>query len=42
MHAALDRTGWRIRRPAGVATLLGLKPTIIESRNKKLALPRSL
>lgn len=38
---ALDQTGWRIRGPAGVAALLGLKPTALESRIKKLGLQRS-
>jgi transcriptional regulator with GAF, ATPase, and Fis domain len=36
--AALDQTGWRIRGPAGAAALLGLKPTTLESRIKKLGL----
>jgi len=34
--AALDQTGWRIREPTGAAALLGLKPTTLESRLKKL------
>jgi len=34
--AALEQTGWRIRGPAGAAALLGLKPTTLESRIKKL------
>ena len=38
--AALEQTGWRIRGPAGAATLLGLKPTTLESRIKKLGLQR--
>jgi transcriptional regulator with GAF, ATPase, and Fis domain len=38
--AALEKTGWRIRGPAGAATLLGLKPTTLESRLKKLGLER--
>jgi transcriptional regulator with GAF, ATPase, and Fis domain len=38
--AALEQTGWRIRGPAGAATLLGLKPTTLESRLKKLGLER--
>jgi formate hydrogenlyase transcriptional activator len=38
--AALDQTGWRIRGPAGAATLLGLKPTTLESRVRKLGLQR--
>jgi formate hydrogenlyase transcriptional activator len=38
--AALEQTGWRIRGPAGAAALLGLKPTTLESRIKKLGLNR--
>ncbi len=38
--AALEQTGWHIRGPAGAATLLGLKPTTLESRIKKLGLER--
>lgn len=38
--AALEQTGWRIRGPAGAAALLGLKPTTLESRIKKLGLRR--
>jgi len=38
--AALDQTGWRIRGPGGAAALLGLKPTTLESRIKKLGLER--
>ena len=38
--AALEQTGWRIRGPAGAAALLGLKPTTLESRIKKLGLKR--
>ena len=37
---ALDQTGWRIRGPAGAAALLGLQPTTLESRIKKLGLKR--
>jgi transcriptional regulator with GAF, ATPase, and Fis domain len=37
---ALEQTGWYIRGPAGAANLLGLKPTTLESRIKKLGLQR--
>jgi transcriptional regulator with GAF, ATPase, and Fis domain len=37
---ALEQTGWRIRGPAGAAKRLGLKPTTLESRIKKLGLQR--
>jgi transcriptional regulator with GAF, ATPase, and Fis domain len=36
--AALEQTGWRVRGPKGAAALLGLKPTTLESRIKKLGL----
>jgi len=40
--AALEQTGWHIRGPTGAATLLGLKPTTLESRikNHRLQRPR--
>jgi formate hydrogenlyase transcriptional activator len=38
--AALERTRWRIRGPDGAAGLLGIKPTTLESRIKKLGLQR--
>ena len=38
--AALHQTGWRVRGPKGAAALLGLKPTTLESRIKKLGLQR--
>ena len=38
--AALEQTGWRIRGSGGAAALLGLKPTTLESRIKKLGLQR--
>jgi formate hydrogenlyase transcriptional activator len=38
--AALEQTGWRIRGPGGAAKLLGLNPTTLESRIKKLGLSR--
>jgi formate hydrogenlyase transcriptional activator len=36
----LTQTDWRIRGPAGAAARLGLKPTTLESRIKKLGLTR--
>jgi transcriptional regulator with GAF, ATPase, and Fis domain len=36
--ATLEQTGWRVHGPKGAATLLGLKPTTLESRIKKLGL----
>ena len=38
--AVLEQTDWRIRGPSGTAALLGLKPTTVESRIKKLGLQR--
>ncbi len=36
----LERTGWRVRGPAGAADALGLKPTTLEARMKKLGIVR--
>jgi transcriptional regulator with GAF, ATPase, and Fis domain len=38
--AVLEQIGWRLRGPAGAATLLGLKPATLESRIKTLGLQR--
>jgi transcriptional regulator with GAF, ATPase, and Fis domain len=38
--AALNKTGWKIHGPGGTAELLGLKPTTLISRIKKLGLTR--
>ena len=40
IRKVLDRTGWRIRGEGGAAELLGLKPTTLEARMKKLGLRR--
>jgi formate hydrogenlyase transcriptional activator len=42
MHviSVLERTGWRIRGRNGAAELLGLKPTTLNSRMKKLGIKR--
>ena len=37
---ALERTRWRVSGPHGAAQLLGLKPTTLESRMKKLGIAR--
>ncbi len=37
---ALEATRWRVSGPKGAAALLGLKPTTLESRMKKLGLSR--
>jgi hypothetical protein len=37
---ALDRTGWRVSGPKGAAAVLGLKPTTLESKMKKLGIHR--
>ncbi len=36
----LERSGWRIRGPEGAAERLGLKPTTLEARMKKLGIRR--
>ncbi|GAB7025401.1 hypothetical protein JCM15764A_06490 [Geotalea toluenoxydans] len=38
----MEKTGWRIRGKSGAAELLGLKPTTLESRMKKLGIKRCL
>ena len=38
--AVLDRTGWRVSGEKGAAKLLGLKPTTLEARMKKLGITR--
>ncbi len=38
--AALNKTGWKIHGPGGTAELLGVKPTTLISRLKKLGLKR--
>ena len=41
IRATLEKTRWRIRGGAGAAALLGLKPTTLESRMKKLGIRRA-
>jgi hypothetical protein len=36
----LERTGWRVSGPKGAASVLGLKPTTLESKMKKLGIRR--
>ena len=36
----LEQTGWRVSGPKGAALLLGLKPTTLEARMKRLGLKR--
>jgi predicted ATPase/transcriptional regulator with GAF, ATPase, and Fis domain/tRNA A-37 threonylcarbamoyl transferase component Bud32 len=38
--AALEKTSWRVSGPAGAAVELGLRPTTLESRMKKLGIAR--
>jgi len=40
ISAMLTRSGWRIRGPGGAAEALGLKPTTLEARMKKLGITR--
>ena len=37
---ALERTGWRVSGPRGAAHALGLKPTTLEARMKRLGITR--
>ena len=36
----LDHTGWRVSGEKGAAKLLGMKPTTLEARMKKLGIKR--
>ena len=38
--SVLDSTGWRVSGEKGAANLLGLKPTTLEARMKKLGITR--
>ncbi|MCD8534892.1 MAG: Fis family transcriptional regulator, partial [Verrucomicrobia bacterium] len=38
--AALEKTGWKIRGADGAAELIGLKPTTLLSRMKRMGLQR--
>ncbi|WP_243689531.1 helix-turn-helix domain-containing protein [Geotalea toluenoxydans] len=40
INAILEKTGWRIRGRNGAAEILGLKPTTLNSRMKKLGIRR--
>jgi transcriptional regulator with GAF, ATPase, and Fis domain len=37
---ALERTGWKVSGAQGAAAALGLKPTTLESKMKKLGIRR--
>jgi transcriptional regulator with GAF, ATPase, and Fis domain len=41
IRAVVESTGWRVRGAGGAAEILGLKPTTLEARMKKLGLERS-
>ncbi|NKB66816.1 MAG: response regulator [Candidatus Latescibacteria bacterium] len=41
IHEILEATAWRIRGEGGAAQLLGLKPTTLEARMKKLEIERA-
>jgi len=36
----LEQTGWHVRGKAGAAELLGIKPTTLDARMKKLEIVR--
>nr|WP_281412899.1 helix-turn-helix domain-containing protein [Geobacter grbiciae] len=40
IYSVLEKTGWRIRGANGAAEILGLKPTTLNSRMKKLGIKR--
>jgi len=40
INLVLKRTGWRVSGARGAAKILGLKPTTLESRMKKLGIRR--
>ena len=40
LRTVLASTGWRVRGTAGAATILGLKPTTLETRMAKLGITR--
>lgn len=40
INSVLEKTGWRIRGKNGAAEILGLKPTTLNSRMKKLGIKR--
>jgi formate hydrogenlyase transcriptional activator len=40
MLRVLEETGWRVSGPKGAASVLGLKPTTMEARMKKLGIKR--
>jgi len=40
INSVLEKTGWRIRGRNGAAEILGLKPTTLNSKMKKLGIKR--
>ncbi len=40
IRAILERTGWRVSGPNGAARILGMKPSTLETRMKKLGIER--
>jgi transcriptional regulator with GAF, ATPase, and Fis domain len=40
IHSTLERTRWKVSGPGGAAEILGLKPTTLEARMKKLGIVR--
>jgi transcriptional regulator with GAF, ATPase, and Fis domain len=42
IEAALHKTGWKIYGPGGAAELLGLKPTTLLSRIKKMGIEKTV
>jgi transcriptional regulator with GAF, ATPase, and Fis domain len=42
IRAVLERSGWRVRGKDGAAGILGLKPTTLDSKMKKLGIKRNM
>ena len=42
INSVLDKTGWRIRGRSGASEILGMKPTTLHSRMKKLGIKRKI
>jgi transcriptional regulator with GAF, ATPase, and Fis domain len=41
IRSVVESSGWRIRGDGGAAEILGLKPTTLEARMKKLGITRT-
>jgi transcriptional regulator with GAF, ATPase, and Fis domain len=41
IRSVLEKAGWRVRGKHGAAEILGLKPTTLDSKMKKLGIQRN-